>query len=456
MDYPQGLQDTVIESAGTWLIRKARVLDGENPTPILDQDILISQGKIAAMGTTGSIDTPPDIPVLDATGKTVMPGLIMVHEHLFYGDHGAAVPYYAADSVSLSALYLSHGVTSIRTAGSMNITDDIQIKNLIQSGRYPGPEVHLTAPYIDGPDTPIFQLRSFESESNVRAMVRYWAGRGVSWLKGYMFVKPDVLESAIDEAHKRNMKVTGHLCSVTYREAVAMGIDNLEHGFTPSTDYVKDKKVGQCPPNWRESEGLKTMMAEPTKRQALIEHLIEADVYLTSTLAVFAAGLREYEPSPLALNLMNHGARANAKYILSVLKEGSDARAARDAELRLTMDSEREFHKAGGKLVVGTDPTGWGGTVPGPGSHSALFLLQEAGFNPMEIIKIATRNAAEMLEVADRTGTVRAGLEADLILVDGKPDVDITALRNLELVITDGVAIDGPKLAAKFEQRVGR
>ena len=453
VDYPEDLSETVVESADTWLITHARLVDGVNPVAIGDQDILISEGKIAAVGATGSIDVPPGIPTLDAAGKTVMPGLIMVHEHLFYNDHGAAVPYYAADTVSLSALYLSHGVTSIRTAGSMNITDDILIRKLIQSGRYPGPEVHLTAPYIDGPGSPIFQLRTYETDNEVREMVRYWANQGVGWLKGYMWVKPDILESAIDEAHKRNMKVTGHLCSVTYREAVEMGIDNLEHGFFAATDFADDKEAGKCPVI---NETLKLMAAEPKKRKALINALIEKDVYLTSTLAVLAAGLREYEPSPLALSLMNHRARTNAKYVMSTLEEGSEAREASEAELRLVMSLEREFYKSGGKLVVGSDPTGWGGTIPGPGNHSSLFLLQEAGFSPMEIIRIATGSAAQMLEVAHRTGAVQVGLEADLILVDGKPDLDIKALTNLELVITDGVAIDGPELAAKFEQRVGR
>ena len=453
LNYPDDLSDTVVETAETWLITGARLVDGISSEPILDQDILISAGKIAAIGATGSIEVPPDIPTLNAAGKTVMPGLIMVHEHLFYNDHGAPLPHYAADTVSLSALYLSHGVTSIRTAGSMNITDDIQIKKLIQSGRHPGPEVHLTAPYIDGPDSPIFQLRGYETETEVREMVRYWAKQGIAWLKGYMWVKPDVLQSAIDEAHKRNVKVTGHLCSVTYREAAEMGIDNLEHGFFASTDFAKNKEAGKCPlPN----KSLESMAEEPQKRKALIDTLIKSDVYLTSTLAVLAAGLREYEPSPLALRLMNNRARTNAKFVLSRLEEGGDAREAREAELRLAMDLEREFHEAGGRLVVGTDPTGWGGTIPGPGNHSALFLLQEAGFSSKEIINIATRNAAQMLEVANRTGAVRVGLEADLILVDGKPDADIKELANLELVITDGVAIDGPKLAAKFEQRVGR
>ena len=456
VDYPDSLKDTVVEAADTWLISNARLVDGVNAEPKLDQDILISDGKIAAIGPSGSLEIPPDTPTLDAAGKTVMPGLIMVHEHLFYNDHGAVIPHYAADTVSLSALYLSHGVTSMRTGGSMNITDDLRIKNLIQAGRYPGPEIHLTAPYIDGPDSPIFQLNRYESESEVRQMVRFWADRGVSWLKGYMWVKPNILAAAIDEAHERNVKVTGHLCSVTYLEAVAMGIDNLEHGFFAATDFAANKESGKCPSDTRAMTMLEAMMAAPEKRKALINTLIENEVYMTSTLAVLGAGLRDYEPSELALSLMNQRPRANANYMLSLFEERSDVRERRETELLLSMALDKEFHEAGGKLVVGTDPTGWGGTIPGPGSHSALFLLQEAGLEPMDIIKIATRNAAEMLEVADQTGTVRVGLDADLMLIDGEPDKDIKALTKLELVITDGVAIDGPKLAEKFKERVGR
>ncbi|MGY8986289.1 MAG: amidohydrolase family protein [Sphingomonadales bacterium] len=456
LNYPRGLQDIIIQGENSWLLENVRVIDGTGAPAKDAHDILITSGKIAGIGPTGTLSVPVGTPKVAGDGKSVMPGLIMVHEHLFYNDHGAAMPNYVGEAVTFSGLYLSHGVTTMRTGGTMNITDDLTIKNRINEGSYPGPEVFLTAPYIDGPGSFASQLRVFDSEEKVRTMVRYWGSEGVKWLKAYMFVKPNILAAAIDEAHSLDMQVTGHLCTVTFGEAIDSGIDNLEHGFSHATELAEGKEFGKCPNGQARGAGLKIASENPELTQPLYDKVIKNNVYITSTLGVMAAGLRDYEPSPLALELMNSHARDNADNLQKVFAENEEARMGREASLQVYMKLEKDFHDAGGQLVLGTDPTGWGGTIPGPGNLSNLYLLKEAGVSPMDIITIATQNGSKMLKVDDRTGILKAGMEADMIIIDGNPDQDIHDIGNISMVITDGYGIDGLALANKYIKRVGR
>jgi hypothetical protein len=117
---------------------------------------------------------------------------------------------------------------------------------------------------------------------------------------------------------------------------------------------------------------------------------------------------------------------------------------------------ERAFVAAGGTLMVGTDPTGWGGTLPGPGNHAALRLLVEAGFTPLEVIRIATLNGARYQGIDDRVGSLAEGKRADLVLVDGKPDEDIRQLGRIDLVFKDGIAYDSKKIVESLKGKVGR
>lgn len=453
---PETQQDVVMISADRYLIKNVRLIDGSGAAAIEDQDVLIADGMISAVGPSGSLSHPATIQVIDGAGKTVMPGLVMMHEHLFYPEHGASVPNYMSEALDFSTLYLSHGVTTMRTGGSMNVTDDIAVKEMVNAGEYLGPEIHLTAPYIEGPGSFSYQMPVFEGTDQVREFVRFWAGQGVSALKAYMNIKPDVLAAAIDEAHKHGVHVTGHLCSVTYVQAAELGIDDLEHGFFAATDFAQGKIFGECPGDNAADDGFMAAGASPELAAPVFKALIDNDVYITSTLPVMAAGVRDYEPSQLGLDLMAPVARENANRFLNRYASNPDIKAGRNERLEAGFALIRSFGQAGGKIVVGTDPTGWGGTIPGPANHSALYLLAEAGFSPLEVIRIATLNGATLLGIEDRVGTIEAGKEADMILVNGKPDQNIKDIANITMVITDGLGINGNMLAAHSIGRVGR
>src|SRR6266404_7267961 len=222
----------------------ARVIDGTGAPARADQTLIIRDGRIATLGASQSVAVPAGAQVIDLTGKSVIPGLVMVHEHLFYPT-GPGV--YANLAESFTRLYLAGGVTSMRTGGNLNGFGDFGIKREIDAGRKPGPWIDATAPYLEGPGLGLDQVHELTGADDARRMVNFWADAGATSFKAYMHITRAELAAAIEEAHKRGLKVTGHLCSVTYREAAALGIDDLEHGFFVATDFVKDKKPDECP-----------------------------------------------------------------------------------------------------------------------------------------------------------------------------------------------------------------
>src|SRR5215467_12894623 len=224
----------------------AIVVDGTGGVIKTDQAILIIKGKIIRTGNTNSIAIPSSVKVLDCTGKTIIPGMIMMHEHLFYGE--SLPPNYIAQEmpVSFPPLYLAGGVTTMRTTGSIEPQTDLNIRDEITQGKMIGPDIDVTGPYIERSGIPIPEVLFIRSPEDAVKEVNYWADMGCTSFKLYMDLTRDDAKAAIDAAHKRGIKVTGHLCSITFREAADLGIDDLEHGFYVSSDFEKEKKEDQC------------------------------------------------------------------------------------------------------------------------------------------------------------------------------------------------------------------
>ncbi|HEV8218317.1 MAG TPA: hypothetical protein VGP95_20850, partial [Gemmatimonadaceae bacterium] len=212
----------VAVDTSTVALTHIRIVDGTGAVPRADQTILVENGRIAAIGDASQVRVPPNAQVLDMTGKSVIPGLVMVHEHLFYPTGPGA---YAYLDESFTRLYLAGGVTSMRTGGDMNGFGDLGIKRAIDRGDKPGPWIDATAPYLEGPGLNLPQVHELTDAADARRMVDFWSSMGATSLKAYMHITRDELKAAIDEGHKHGMKTTGHLCSVTYREAASLGID---------------------------------------------------------------------------------------------------------------------------------------------------------------------------------------------------------------------------------------
>src|SRR6185369_7878653 len=235
-----------------------RVIDGTGAAPLDDQTVLISGGRIQSIGPTASTTYPADARTLDLNGYTVMPGLVGMHNHMFF-PMGGSPPMYSNMGSSFPRLYLALGVTTIRTTGSVAPYTDLEIKRLIDAGRMIGPKIHVTAPYLEGRGSFTPVMHELTGPEDARKMVNYWAGAGATSFKAYMNISRAELRAVVEEAHKRGLKVTGHLCSIGFREAAELGIDNLEHGLMVDSEFVTDKKTDQCPSGAAVSNSLRQL-----------------------------------------------------------------------------------------------------------------------------------------------------------------------------------------------------
>ena len=244
---PDGLKPYVSEDARVLVLDHVRVIDGTGAAAAEDQRVVIEGGKITRVQSAKLSDAFPDgAKVLDLTGKTVIPGLVGMHEHLFYPTPKAGsdgLPMYGEMADSAPRLYLAGGVTTARTAGSMEPYTDLALKKKIDARQHPGPKLHITAPYLGDFAGFIPQLHTLNGAEDAGRMVDYWADEGATSIKAFMSIKRDELKTAIEHAHARGLKITGHLCAVGFRDAAALGIDNLEHGIIVDTEFFPGRKA---------------------------------------------------------------------------------------------------------------------------------------------------------------------------------------------------------------------
>lgn len=426
----------------------ARVLDGTGAPARADQTLILRDGRIAAMGPSASTPVPEGATVLDVTGRTVMPGMVMVHEHLYYPT-GPGV--YGQLGESFVQLYLAGGVTSMRTGGNVHGTMDLNMKRLIDAGSKAGPWMDATAPYLNGPNT-FQQMRALTGPDDARRQVNYWADEGATSFKAYMNISREELAAAINEAHKRGLKVTGHLCSVTYAEAAELGIDNLEHSFLAATDFVADKRPDTCP---GQATGQKTIAAlEPDAPEflRLVTILIDMGVTLTTTPAVFET-FTPGRPLPPGIEVLVPPLREQFEQTHARTAKNTGSIYATLFPKGLQLDLA--FFRAGGRLVAGTDPTGSGGVIPGFSNQRTIELLVEAGFTLPEAIQVVTLNGARYLGRDTETGSLAIGKQADLVVINGDPTTAISDVRKVETVFKQGIGFDSARLIANVSGRVG-
>jgi imidazolonepropionase-like amidohydrolase len=454
--FHQRVKQYVVHDAPAIRIDDVRVIDGTGAPAKPGQSILIRDGRIARIGPVESIAKESADVVIDGKGRSVMPGLVMMHEHLLFLDPLPDAASYVAEPIAAPRAYLAYGATTIRTAGTFSGIEDIQVARMVREGKFVGPEIRPTAPFLEGDGSFAYQMMPITDPARARQIVDFWADAGALSFKIYMNLSRDALAAAIEVAHARGLKITGHLCSVTFHEAAAAGIDNLEHGVAVATDFVPDKKPDWCPRADATESALLALQPDGPEMAELISTLVKRNVAITSTLAVFAAGIVDWFPAADDLAMLNEQSQLWAWQTLTRIERNPALRERRAKILKAEMQFEKAFVEAGGTLMVGTDPTGWGGTLPGPGNHAALRLLVEAGFTPVEVIRIATLAGAKFQGIDDRVGTLAEGKQADLLLIDGKPDENIKELGRIELVFKDGIAFDSKRLRESLRGKIGR
>jgi imidazolonepropionase-like amidohydrolase len=456
---PSPLAPFVKEDAPVLVLEHIRLIDGTGAAAQEDMRIDIAGGKIAAVQTASAHGPyPANAKVLDMTGKTVIPGLVGMHEHLFYPtpqrpEGGVALYGEAGDSAT--RLYLAGGVTTARTAGSLEPYTDLELKRQVDAGLLPGPKLDITGPYLEGKGGFAVQMHTLADAADAARTVDYWAAEGVTSFKAYNYLTADELKAAIDRTHAHGLKITGHLCSIGYRQAAALGIDNLEHGLTVDTEFFPGKKPDECPgfaPNltWIE----KNLDVDGPEVRETIRVLVAHHVTVTSTLAIIETFAPNRPPMARENAALKTLSLAAAKeYLL-----GRSAAAVRETGgqiLAKEMRFEREFVAAGGLLMAGCDPTGYGGVVPGFGDQRNIELLVEAGFTPVEAIRIATLNGAIYMGKDTNIGSIAPGKAADIVVLGGNPVEKIENVEKVEMVFKDGVGFDSGKLIQSVTELVG-
>jgi imidazolonepropionase-like amidohydrolase len=426
-------------------ITHAKLIDGTGTAAKNDQTILIRGEKIERVGPSSSVAVPADARVVDATGKTVIPGLIGLHDHMYYGGMrfmGSSYP----------RLFLGAGVTTIRTTGSVDSYQELNLKRMIDSLLFPGPNIVVTGPYLQGYGSGPGAMHPLSGPEDARRMVRYWAEEGVTWFKAYTQISRADLGAAIDEAHKRGVKVTAHLCSVSFREAVALGIDALEHGLLTNTDYHSDKQPDRCPTS-PSGQLYANLDVNSPEVQRTIKEMVAKKVALTSTLDVYELSSPSRVPfDQRVLDALYPEAQAQVARYYEQGKTAQDSLSR--AAFKKHMAFERAFVNAGGLLGAGSDPC-CQSAIAGYGDQRNYELLIEAGFTPEESIKIMTANGAKILGFDKWVGTIQPGMQADLVLLNGDAIQTPGVIRNTELVFRRGIGFDSAKLRESIKGQVG-
>ena len=458
-------QPFIQHAAGKIAIQHLRIIDGTGAAPVEDATLLIDGPKIGSILRSGSA-VPAGYRTLDGTGETALPGLVGMHNHLFYlqrpnlDANGKSEQPIIIPQMTFSAprLYLANGVTTMRTTGSVETYTDLALKREIDAGHLVGPHLDVTGPYLEGAGAFFIQNHVITSPVDARNEVSFWADQGVNSFKAYMNISRAELGAAIKEAHRRGLKVTGHLCSVTYPEAVALGIDNLEHGFFVNTQLDPGKQPDKCSDGTGTTTLLKMTPGSP-EANALIKLLVDHHVAITSTLPVFEQSVPLHAPlQARQMDVLTPQAKESYLYLRNITASRAGSKHAEDFTQAYKNDEglERQFVAAGGLLIAGPDPTGNGGVIPGFGDQREVELLVAAGFTPVEAIRIATLNGATYLGLSDRIGTIAPGKNADLFIVSGNPAAKIDDIENVIVVFKDGVGYDSAKLLRSVKGRFGQ
>jgi imidazolonepropionase-like amidohydrolase len=431
-----------------------RVVDGTGAPPKADMTVIVADGRIETVGAADRVTVPTGAAIIDGRGKTLLPGLVMMHEHMYFsstrpGQFGE-FPY------SFSRLYLAGGTTTMRTAGTLSVAADLNTRDAIEAGRQPGPDIDVTGPYFEAAPAPTNKVLLLKSPQQAVEMVNFWADMGVTSFKVYQHVTRAELQAIVTAAHARNIKVTAHLCSITFREAAEIGVDNLEHSFLVPTDFVADKKPDECPAAQKTRQSLDELDPNSPAAISLMKLLIEKHIPLTSTLSVIEVlipGRPKVSDRALALLMPELRAAYEAAW---ARYQSSPSRSYTTKTINHEVRLERRFAQLGGTLMVGTDSPGpaWG-VIPGFGARRELEVMVEEGFSFPEALEAATLNGARYLGRQDSVGSIEAGKRADLVVIDGDPSKDVMALENMPLVFKAGVGYRTDRIFEALRGKIG-
>ncbi|HMQ08868.1 MAG TPA: amidohydrolase family protein [Saprospiraceae bacterium] len=425
----------------TLALINSTIVDGTGSEIKYSQTIIIEDGLFSAVGNDYEIKIPKNAKIIDLKGKTVIPGIVGMHNHL----HIPGFP----DVGDISAkLYLASGVTTIQTCGAASPYKELELSKKIAEGNVIGPDIIPSAPFITGiggnPNMIIPR-----NETHLRDTIQHWLYQGVKWFKVYRNISPDDLKTVIDEAHKNNAKVRGHLCSVTFEEASKWGIDGIEHGLNSTSDFRTNKEFGVCGGG---REYMDEIIIGGKEVKELHKLMIDNKVVLTSTLSIYEASI------PNRAYADERTLQAMSPYLKNQYEERRKtfdeqlSDLTRNNSLKRIMQFEYQYFKMGGLLCSGVDAGRH--VLPGFGDQRNYELHIETGFSTEEAVQIMTGNGARALERFD-IGTLEVGKRADLVILDGNLKENSTVIKKVETVFKNGVGYDSEKILLETTNKFG-
>lgn len=416
-----------------------RVIDGTGAPARLDWTVLIQGTRILAAGT--DVEIPDGTHVVDLAGWTLLPGMFDMHGHLFaYNGHNLNF-----ESSTYPRLYLAGGVTTIFTAGELDPEGAIALRESIDNGQAVGPQILTAGPYFSGGNAASWMLKAGNPE-DMLALYSRWSAR-IDGVKFYTHIPEDQFKVVLDAAHADGLIVTGHLESISGMRAIELGIDGIEHGlFAMSEFFPKGASLGTqyC--------AISKLDVTSAPVVGIVDALVQHGTYLDPTIVVFQPELPDFEPLVKDWEkYLDESVRNSIRREIRSMVQGECLQIALEKQAQFV----KAVHDRGGLIVTGTDPV-IPILLPGYSVHRELENLVAAGLSPLEAIQAATLNAATATRLDSQKGSIAAGKIADLVVVDGNPDTDITAIGNTVMVFKNGVPYLPELLRKSVEGLIGK
>jgi imidazolonepropionase-like amidohydrolase len=444
-------------NAGTdeLVIKGGSVIDTRTGKALENQTVVIEGDRITRVAPAEKVTVPADARVIDARGRWIVPGLIDMHVHR------AGQP----DLVPL-ALYVANGVTSIRDMGG-NLTLLRLARNEIESGKRLGPRLFFLGPLLDG-DPPLAPPIAVIVDSPARAIstVNFLVDQGVDAIKIYNGISAPVLEAIVRTARFRSVPVVGHVPrALTVSRAVEIGMQGLEHSIIRAADLeawgvLKREDINRINASksvtvreamvWRhidlKSPEIAKLIAQLAAAKTVLDPTLSTDEY--DSLFLFPAQASHPNNRFLRQSIVDE-ALGPEHQIFKVPRE-------LEADARSGVEKRRAFigmcHRAGVKIVAGTDGPGIGHLAPGFGLHRELELLVMAGLTPSNAIRAATCEAAAALGHEKDLGAVAEGKLADLVILRADPRLSIVNMAQIEAVVLRGQFLDRARLNTMLDE----
>jgi imidazolonepropionase-like amidohydrolase len=403
--------------APTLAIVGGTLIDGTGAAPVPDAVVVVHNGRIVAAGPRAKVKIPRKAHIVDAQGKTILPGLWDMHAHF--------------EQVEWGPIYLAAGVTTVRDCGN-EFEFITAVRDAIAQGRGLGPRL-LLAGIVDGTGPLALGVARVDTPEQAKQWVDRYHAAGFQQIKIYSSVKLDQIKVIADEAHHLGMTVTGHIPEgLNAFQAIEAGQDQINH-----IQYVVDIMHAPLPAGANRAERMSALanldVDSPDAKKALA-FLKENHTVVDPTLAVFEFFTATTAKPPASFEPGVNKVAPELAEQLTDVEPPNERSEIGERIFQKEVAAVGALHRAGIPVVAGTDQT-----VPGYSLHREMELYVQAGFTPMEAIQAATIVPARVMGMDRELGTVEKGKRADLILINGDPLQDIHASRNVEWVITNGV-----------------